>query len=174
MVLKLTARANFSGVFSKPGARISITCGIRNMTDEREGHQGRQQQRQRMARETLRGFLAVALALGGVKRHEGGREGALGEQAAKQIGQALRDEERIRHGTRAQKHGRQRVAHETRHPAYDGQAADGEKGARESHFRKVAPLRTKRKPRARSTKPAQKEIPCRRRRAATACRSPHP
>src|SRR5262249_55958380 len=77
------------------------------------------------------GGVAFALQLAGELRDEGGVEGALREQAAEQVGEALGDEEGVGRQARTQGMGDQDVANEAEHAARQRIAADGEDGADE-------------------------------------------
>ena len=69
----------------------------------------------------------------GKERDEGGIEGALGKQPAKQIGNAEGDEKGVGHGGGAEHGGDQNVADEAEHTASDGDGADGGEAADELH-----------------------------------------
>ena len=68
-------------------------------------------------------LLAVDMRIG---RHEGGVEGALGEDRAEMIGQPQRDEERVRHRAGAEDRREHDVAREPGQPRKQRIAADGE------------------------------------------------
>ena len=103
-----------------------------------------------MLGEETGGTLASLLEPPGEERHEGRVEGALGKQAAEEIGQALGDEEGIGHLARAQDARDQHVADKAQHPARHGVAAD--RGDRANHrhggsvYRIAAELGSGRKP----------------------------
>ena len=61
-----------------------------------------------------------------IGRHEGGVEGALGEDRAEMVGQPQRDEERIRQRTGAEDRRQHDVAREPGEPREQRKAADGE------------------------------------------------
>ena len=67
--------------------------------------------------EGARGGLPALLQTAGEERHEGGIEGALGEQAPEQVGQAEGDEERVRHRPGPDRRRDQNIAHKTQHAA---------------------------------------------------------
>ena len=92
-----TASANLAGSPAKPGAMIRITAGMKISPTRTKSEQRREQHRERILGKGAGGVLAVLGHGAGEQRHEGGAEGALGEQAAEQVRQALRDEERVRH-----------------------------------------------------------------------------
>ena len=74
---------------------------------------------------TLRVGFALAMDVG-IGRHEGGVEGALGEDRAEMVGQPQRDEERVGHGTCAEDRRKHDVARESGQPGEQRVAADGE------------------------------------------------
>ena len=76
---------------------------------------------------------ALALEAAGILGHEGGVEGALREQAAEQVGEALGDEEGVGRQPGAEGVGDEDVADEAEHPARQRVAADGEDGGEEIH-----------------------------------------
>jgi hypothetical protein len=69
----------------------------------------------------------------GEERDEGRVKGALGEQAAEQIGDAKGDEEGVRHRAGAEHRRDQHIADEAEHPAPDGHRADGGECAVKCH-----------------------------------------
>ncbi len=72
---------------------------------------GEQQREDAVGEQFCRGFaLAVQMRIG---RHEGGIEGALGEDRAKMIGQPQRHEKRVRDGAGAENRGEHDVARES-------------------------------------------------------------
>ncbi len=67
------------------------------------------------------------------QRHEGGAEGAFGEQAAEQVGQPLRDEERVGHRSRPEDRRGQDVADEAEDPAHQRIGTDRGDRAEQRH-----------------------------------------
>ena len=82
--------------------------------DEQNYLRGKQQREDAVGEQPRRRVaLAVQMRIG---RHEGGVEGALGEDRAKMIGQPQRHEKRIRDGSRAENGGKHDVARESGQP----------------------------------------------------------
>ena len=77
-----------------------------------------------------------ALQLAREQRHEGGREGAFGEQAAEEVGKLERNEEGVRHAARTEHRRQHDVADEADDTAEQREAADGGDGAAETHGRR--------------------------------------
>ena len=84
------------------------------------------QQREDAVGEQLRRRLAALAMDMGIGRHEGGVEGAFGEDRAEMIGQPQRDEKRVGHGPRAEDRREHDVARKTGQPRKQRIAADGE------------------------------------------------
>ena len=99
----------------------------------RDDHQQRGERGQRFGGETEGGLLALALMGAGEERHEGRGEGAFGEEAAEEIGQALGDEEGIGDRPGAERGGDEHVADEAEDAAGRGGAADGGEVLQERH-----------------------------------------
>ena len=78
---------------------------------------------------------AAARAQPGEQRHERGAEGALGEQAAQEVGELQADEERIGHRAGAQRRGDQQVAHEAGDARQRREPAHGQRGTADAHAR---------------------------------------
>jgi len=97
--------------------------------------QGPKQNRQGAPREGFRFTPSVAFQLAREHGHEGGRKGALGEQAAEQVGQLEGDEKNVGAGAGAQHRGDQDIAQKTQNPADKGEAADGGDGTQKHHRR---------------------------------------
>ena len=94
----------------------------------------------RLPREDQRGIAALALQLAREQRHEGGGEGAFREQAAEQVGQLERHDERVGDRPRAQHRRQDDVAHEADDAAQQREAADGGDGAAEAHGRSITAI----------------------------------
>ena len=77
--------------------------------------------------------LPSCAIVAGEERHEGGAERAFGEEAAEQVGQAQRDEERVGHRPGAEERRGQHVADEAQDAAHHGIAADRRDRAQQSH-----------------------------------------
>ena len=107
---------------------------------ENQQHRERQQHDQkggvRLAGEGQSFVAALALQLAREQRHESRREGAFGEQAAKEVGQLERDEERVGHPARTEHRRQHDVAHEAHDAAQQREAADSGNGAAEAHGQK--------------------------------------
>ena len=88
-----------------------------DFAEQHESEECGQQHRERILGEDKGGGLAARGDGPGEERDKGGAEGAFGEQAAEQVGQALGDEKRVRHGPRAEQRGRQDVADKAQDPA---------------------------------------------------------
>ena len=104
-----------------------------DLAEQHERQQHREQDREGLLCE---GAHAWPAALGQRARgewHEGGAKGAFGEQAAEQIGQALRHKERIRDRPGAKDRCGQDVADEAKDPAYQRIGADRGDRAEQSH-----------------------------------------
>jgi hypothetical protein len=98
-----------------------------------ERHQHQQQRGLGLSRENHRLGPTAALQFAREQRHEGGREGALGEQAAEEVGKLEGDEEGVRHGARAQHRRQHDVAHEAHNATEQRESADRRNGPRETH-----------------------------------------
>ena len=93
----------------------------KDFADQDESEQRREQHGERLLGEVAHRRLAAIAQRAGGQRHEGGAESAFGEQAAEQVGQALRDEKRIGDRPGAEDRRGQDVADEARgrgSPAY--------------------------------------------------------
>ena len=114
-----------AGSSLNPGARMAITSGMNNQaTTSSIDLRGKQQREDAVGEQSGRRFaLAVQMRIG---RHEGGVEGALGEDRAKMIGQPQRHEERVRHRPRAENRGEHDVARKSGQPREQRVTADGE------------------------------------------------
>jgi len=94
--------------------RIGAEAGRQHVDNRRreqqrhreQHHLARQQQSENAVGEKARALRPVLLADAGIGGHEGGVEGALGEDGAEMVRQPQRHEEGVGHGTRAE-HGRQ-------------------------------------------------------------------
>ena len=92
---------------------------------DEQDHLGGKQQREDAVGEQPRRRVALAVQMR-IGRHEGGVEGALGEDRAKMIGQPQRHEKRIRDGPRAENGGKHDVARESGQPREQRITADSE------------------------------------------------
>ncbi len=100
--------------------------------DQRDHEQDDRQHRGDVVDQQLGLFMPAAVPVFAEDRHERLRERALGEQAAQQVGQPERDEERIGRHARAEHARDQHVAHEGEDARNQGQAAD-----RGQRFKKI-------------------------------------
>ena len=86
---------------------------------------GKQQREDAVGEQSRRCLAALAVDMG-IGRHEGGVEGAFGEDRAKMIGQPQRHEERVRHRPGAEDRREHDVARKAGQPRKQRIAADGE------------------------------------------------
>jgi hypothetical protein len=91
--------------------------------------------------EEPRRVLALFLAPLAQHRDEGLRERALGEEAPQQVGDAERDEERVRRGAGAEVDRDQGVAQEPGDPRQQGHAAHRRRHPQQIHRRGLAPAK---------------------------------
>ena len=104
------------------------------LAEEREDDEGKRQSGKGLLGEGAGPLLsALAVKALGEQRNEGGVEGAFGEQAAEQIGDAEGDEEGVGDRPGAQHRGDQHVADETEHAAPDGHRPDSGECAVKCH-----------------------------------------
>ena len=114
---------------------LGVACEARR---EQPDHLGREEEREReqhdvdgeqrrgdLVGEAPRRRLAVLLERAGIGRHEGGVEGAFGENGAEMVGQAEGDEEGVGDGAGAENGGHDHVADEAREARDERQPADG-------------------------------------------------
>ena len=135
MRVSSTARSNFSGVASKPGAKPYMSSGMAISAMTVSASRMKTSPDSASSANTRAEFLALALEPLGKQGHEGRVECALAEQPAKQVGEAERDEEGVGDRSAAERGGDQYVAKETEDAADERQAADGREGAVEVHRR---------------------------------------
>ena len=104
-----------------------------DLAENGDGDEENREPSQSLTGEGTRGFGPVGVQASREERNEGRIEGALGEQAAKHIGHAVRHEEGVGHERGAEHGGDQHVAHEAEHAAQDGHRADRCETAIELH-----------------------------------------
>ncbi len=121
------------GIVAQAGRQCGHDVGHEDDHQRRERQQDRNQRRLRLARELQRRRPAAIVQRAGEQRHEGLVEGALGEQAAEEVGQLERDEEGVGHRPGAGDGGDHHVAGEAGDAAQQGEAADRGDGAGEAH-----------------------------------------
>ena len=95
MRVRSTASSNLPGSSPKPGAITPHQPRHEDLAEHDEDEQHREQHREGFLGEGAGRRLAALGQRRRGERHEGGAERALGEQAAEQVGQALRDKERV-------------------------------------------------------------------------------
>ena len=100
------------GIGGKAGREREGEPDHRQLGEDGEDEQRRGEPGHRLLGEFPRRLLALALMELGEQRHEGGGEGALGEQSPEQVGDALRDEIGLRHRPGAERGGDEHVADE--------------------------------------------------------------
>ena len=86
-----------------------------------------------MVHQVARGIVAAARLVLGQDGHEGLGEGALGEQAAQQVGQLEGDEKGIGGDPGAEGAGDDGIAHEAENARDQGHAAYGGEGFKQVH-----------------------------------------
>ena len=125
MRVSSTASSKRAGSSVKPGASNAITCGVNSSaTASSTTCAASSSVKMRSANSLRRGSaLAADVRIG---RHEGGVEGALGEDRAEMIGQPKRDEERVRDRPGAQDRRQHDVARKAGEAREQREAADGE------------------------------------------------
>ena len=126
MRVSSTASAKRSGSLANPGASNEITAGVKISATTSRTTWLAKSKREHAIGEQLGGIGAALLADARIGRHEGGVEGALGEDRAEMIRQPQRDEERIRDRSGAEHGGQHDVARKAGEPREQRQAADGE------------------------------------------------
>ncbi len=133
MRVSVTTRSNFPASAPKPGAIAAHHPGHEDFADEDKAEQHREQHGEGFLGKFAHRRLAALGERARGQRHEGGAEGAFGEQAAEQIGQALGDEERVGHRPGAEDRRGQDVADEAEDPAHQRIGADRGDRAEQSH-----------------------------------------
>ena len=118
---------------AKPRRQYVEQPGGREFARQDEEEQRRKQDRHRILGEALGVGLAVLRDHPGKERNERGGERTLGKEAAEEIGEALRDEERVGHRPRAEEGGGQDIPDKAENPARHGVAADGRSRAQQGH-----------------------------------------
>ena len=95
MRVSSTASAKRPGSLAKPGASSEITAGVKTSATASSTSWLASSSVKMRSANSLRGIGAALLADARIGRHEGGVEGALGEDRAEMIGQPQRDEEGV-------------------------------------------------------------------------------
>ena len=139
MRVSSTASAKRPGSLAKPGASSAITAGV-NSERNRQQHDlaGEQQREDAVGEQLAPDQRRPSLADARIGRHEGGVEGAFGEDRAEMIGQPQRDEEGIGDRPGAEHRRQHDVAHEAGDARQQRQAADGEDASEHAAFQKSA------------------------------------
>src|SRR6185437_1701606 len=101
---------------AKPRRQYVEQPGGREFARQDEEEQRRKQDRHRILGEALGVGLAVLRDHPGKERNERGGERTLGKEAAEEIGEALRDEERVGHRPRAEEGGGQDIPDKAENP----------------------------------------------------------
>ncbi len=94
--------------------------------DDQQHHLARDQKCEDAVREQAHHVGALLLADARIGRHEGGIEGALGEDGPEMVGQSQRDEKRVGNRAGAEHGGEHDVANKAGEARDEGQAADGQ------------------------------------------------
>ena len=115
------------------GRQAAHQPGHRELAQDHHAGQHQRQHRQGLAREPGRGGRPLGGAEPAVERHEGGGEGALGEQAAQEVGELQADEEGVGDRPGAQCRSDQEVAREAGDARERGEAPHRQGRAADAH-----------------------------------------
>ena len=126
MRVRSTASAKRPGSRAKPGASTSITAGVNSSANGQQHDLARQQQREDPVGEQPGARWPALLADARIGRHEGGVEGALGENGAEMVGQPEGDKKGVGHRTGAEDRRQHDIADKAGDPRQQRQTADRE------------------------------------------------
>ena len=114
MRVRSTASAKRSGSLRKARRQHVDHRRRENKRDRQQHDLARQQQRENAVGEQPGALRPALLANAGIGRHEGGIEGALGEDGAEMVGQPQRHEKGVGRGSGAEDRGQHDVARQSR------------------------------------------------------------
>ena len=130
---ELHRQPEMRGVGAEAGRHHVQDGGREDLAQDQEDDERGEQAREGILGEAHRGDAPFLCDHAGEEGHEGGAEGAFGEERAEQVGQAQRHEESVAGGAGAERRCGQDFAHEAQHAADHGVAADGRHAAEQSH-----------------------------------------
>ena len=125
MRVSATAMSKRVGSLTKPGARMLTTQGVKQERERKQHEVDGDECRGDAVGEEFGRVDASLLEDARIGRHEGGGEGALGEDGAEMVGQAEGDEEGVGHGACAEHRGHDHVADEARDAGDERLPTDG-------------------------------------------------
>jgi hypothetical protein len=130
---QLHRQAEMRGIGAETWGYDMQDGGREDLAQDQEDDEGGEQAGEGVLREAHRVFAAFLRDHAGEQRHEGGAEGAFGEQRAEQVRQAEGDEEGVAGGAGAERRRGEDFPNEAQHAADHGVAADGRDAAEQGH-----------------------------------------